>query len=66
MKGTRHQKGYLYKKGNLWMIRYYDQQELPDETIQRVQKAHKLVEACGDYRSKAAQRVSWRTSFSRL
>jgi len=57
MKGTRHQKGYLYKKGNLWMIRYYDQRELPDGTIQRVQKAHKLVEACGDYRSKTAARV---------
>ncbi len=57
MKGTRHQKGYLYKKGNLWMIRYYDQRELPDGTFERVQKAHKLVEACGDYRSKAAARV---------
>ena len=57
MKRTRHQKGYVYKKGNLWMLRYYDNQELPDGTIKRLQKGHKLVEACGEYRSKAAARV---------
>jgi integrase len=53
---TRHQKGYLYKKGNLWLLRYYDNQELPDGTITRIQKAHKLVEAVGEYRTKAAVR----------
>ncbi len=57
MKRTRHQKGYVYKKGNLWLVRYYDNQVLPDGTIHRVQKAHKLVEAAGDYRSKKAARV---------
>jgi integrase len=57
MKRTRHQKGYVYKKGNLWLIRYYDNQVLPDGTIHRVQKAHKLIEATGDYRSKKAARV---------
>jgi len=30
MKRTRHQKGYVYKKGNLWLVRYYDNQVLPD------------------------------------
>ena len=49
MKRTRHQKGYVYKKGNLWLVRYYDNQVLPDETIQRLQRAHKLVEAVGEY-----------------
>ncbi|HXY49075.1 MAG TPA: tyrosine-type recombinase/integrase [Terriglobales bacterium] len=56
MKRTRHQKGYLYKKGNLWLLRYYDNQELPDGGIIRVQKAQKLVEAVGDYRTKASAR----------
>ncbi len=54
---TRHQKGYLYKKGNLWMLRYYDDQQLPDGTITRVQKARKLVEAIGEYRTKTAART---------
>ena len=57
MKRTRHQKGYLYRKGNLWLLRYYDTQVLPDGGVQRVQKAHKLIEATGDYRSKKAARV---------
>jgi integrase len=56
MKRTRHQAGYLYRKGNLWMLRFYDNQELPDGTITRVQKAQKLVEAAGEYRTKAAAR----------
>jgi len=46
-----------YKKGNLWLVRYYDNQVLPDGTIQRLQRAHKLVEAVGEYRSKRAARV---------
>ena len=56
MKRTRYQRGYLYKKGSVWMLRYYDIQELPDGTIKRVQKAQKLVEAVGEYRSKSAAR----------
>jgi integrase len=56
MKRTRYQKGYLYKKGNLWMLRYYDNKELPDGTITRVQKAQKLVAAVGEYRTKSAVR----------
>jgi integrase len=52
----RYQKGYVYKKGNLWLIRYYDYRVLPDGTIERMQRAHKLVDAVGEYRSKAAAR----------
>jgi hypothetical protein len=48
--------GYLYKKGNLWILRFYDNQELPDGTIPRVQKAQKLGAAVGEYRAKAAAR----------
>ena len=57
MKRTRHQKGYLYKKGSLWLLRYYDYEVLPEGTIHRIQKAHKVVEAVGDYRTKKAARV---------
>jgi integrase len=57
MKRTRHQKGYVYKKGNLWFVRYYDNQVLPDGAIHRVQRAHRLAEAVGDYRSKEAARL---------
>lgn len=57
MKRTRHQKGYVYKKGNLWLVRYYDNQVLPDGTIRRLQRAHKLAVAVGEYRSKRTARV---------
>ena len=57
MKRTRHQTGYLYLKGNLWMLRYYDTQVLSDGSIRNVQKAHKLIEAEGDYRSRKAARL---------
>jgi integrase len=57
MKRTRHQKGYLYKKGNLWLLRYYDDQVQPDGSLHRIQKAHKLAEAIRDYRTKKAARV---------
>jgi integrase len=56
MKRTRHQKGYLYKKGNLWLLRYYDFEVLPEGTIRRIQKAHKVAEAEGEYRTKKAAR----------
>jgi integrase len=56
MKRTRHQKGYLYKKGNLWLLRYYDYEVLPEGTIRRIQKAHKVAEAEGEYRTKTAAR----------
>ena len=56
MMRTRNQQGYIYRKGKLWMLRYYDNQQLPDGTINRVQKARKLVEATGEYRTKTAAR----------
>jgi integrase len=54
---TRHQKGYLYRKGNLWMLRYYDHGQGSNGAINRIQKAHKLVEAVGVYRQKKAARL---------
>src|SRR5579864_5761900 len=43
MKGTRHQKGYLYRKGSLWLLRYYDSEFTADGLIRRVQKTKKLA-----------------------
>jgi integrase len=42
MKGTRHQEGYLYRKGSLWLLRYYDSEFSTDGSIRRVQKTMKL------------------------
>ena len=57
MKRTRHQKGYLYRKGNLWMLRYYDFELGADGAIIRIQKARRLVEAFGEYRERRAARI---------
>jgi integrase len=43
MKGTRHQHGYLYRKGSLWLLRYYDSEFSPDGSVRRVQKTKKLA-----------------------
>lgn len=50
---TRYQRGHVYRKGNLWLVRYYDNRVMPGGTIQRVQRAHKIVEYGGQYRSRA-------------
>ena len=42
MKGTRHQEGYLYRKGSLWLLRYYDSEFAADGSVRRVQKTKKL------------------------
>jgi integrase len=44
MKGSRHQEGYVFRKGSLWMVRYYDSENAPDGSIRRVQKCKKLAE----------------------
>jgi integrase len=43
MKGTRHQEGYLYRKGSLWLLRYYDSEFAADSSVRRVQKTKKLA-----------------------
>jgi integrase len=43
MKGTRHQEGYLYRKGSLWLLRYYDSEFATDGSSRRVQKTKKLA-----------------------
>lgn len=54
MKGTRHQQGYLYRKGRLWFLRYYDSEVALDGTVRRVQKAKKLAEVGPECRHKSA------------
>jgi integrase len=43
MKGTRHQEGYLYRKGSLWLLRYYDSEFDGNGPVRRVQKTKKLA-----------------------
>ena len=43
MKGTRYQEGYLYRKGSLWLLRYYDSEFAADGSVRRVQKTKKLA-----------------------
>ena len=56
MKGTRHQGGYLYRKGNLWLLRYYDSEFGADGSIRRVQKTKKLANIGPDCPNKTAAR----------
>jgi len=51
---TRHQKGYVYKKGSGWYVRYYDYERQQDGSIKRVQKARKIAPVCDQYRTKRA------------
>lgn len=43
MKGTRHQEGYLYRKGSLWLLRYYDSEFSADGSVRRVQRTKRLA-----------------------
>jgi integrase len=56
MKRTRHQRGYLYRKGSLWLLRYYDSELALDGTVRRVQKTKKLAEVGPECPNKTAAR----------
>lgn len=56
MKGTRHQQGYLYRKGSLWLLRYYDSEFSPDGLVRRVQKTKKLAKLGLECPNKTAAR----------
>jgi len=56
MKGTRHQEGYLYRKGSLWLLRYYDSEFAADGSVRRVQKTKKLAAVGQECKSKTAAR----------
>lgn len=52
MKTTRHQKGYVFKKGHWWYVRFYDSVMQQDGSIERVQVGRKVAPVCDDYRTK--------------
>jgi integrase len=56
MKGTRHQEGYLYRKGSLWLLRYYDSEFAADGSVRRVQKTKKLAAVGSQCPNKTAAR----------
>jgi integrase len=56
MKGTRHQRGYLYRKGSLWLLRYYDSEFASDGSVRRVQKTKKLATTGPECPNKTAAR----------
>jgi integrase len=56
MKGTRHQQGYLYRKGSLWLLRYYDSEFATDGSVRRVQKTKKLAKVGLECPTKTAAR----------
>jgi integrase len=50
----RHQKGYIFKKGNGWFLRYYDSTFGADGRTTRRAKCKKLADCGGQYRSKTS------------
>jgi integrase len=56
MKGTRHQAGYLYRKGSLWLLRYYDSEWAEGRSVRRVQKTKKLANVGPECPNKTAAR----------
>ncbi len=56
-RSRRHQKGYVFRKGSFWYLRYYDFEVHPDATMRKVQMCKQLAEFGGDYRSKSAVKV---------
>jgi hypothetical protein len=50
----RHQKGYIFKKGNGWFLRYYDFASGPEGSVRRQAKCKKLANYGGQYRSKTS------------
>jgi integrase len=56
MKGSRHQQGYLYRKGRLWLLRYYDSEFVVNGSTRRVQKTKKLANVGPECPTKTAAR----------
>jgi integrase len=57
MKRTRHQSGYVFRKGKNWYLRYREDVLLDGGSHARSQKCVRLAAATGRYRSKAAAQV---------
>jgi integrase len=51
---TRHQRGYLFRKGGFWYVRFYDNVAQPDGRIVRQQVCRKVVPYDDRFRTKTA------------
>jgi hypothetical protein len=51
---TRHQKGYIFRRGGSWYVRFYDSVVQADGSIKRVQVARRVAPYCEEYRNKRA------------
>lgn len=49
---TRHQKGYIFRKGSVWYLRYYDFAESHGQ-LARLQRCRKLADHDSRYRTKS-------------
>jgi integrase len=47
----KRQKGYIFKKGGAWFLRFYDSIIQPDHTIKRKQRCSKLADVCDEFRN---------------
>jgi integrase len=56
MKGSRHQEGYLYRKGSIWLLRYYDSEYVANGSVRSVQKTKKLAKVGPECPNKTAAR----------
>lgn len=55
MRRTRsHQRGYVFRKGNAWYVRYRECVRGQSGRVEPVQRCHRLGVAVGEYRSKAS------------
>jgi len=53
----RYQRGFLFKKGNTWFLRYRETVRLADGSFQRRRFTHRIAVASGDYKTRSAART---------
>lgn len=49
---SRHQQGYIFRKGGFWYVRFYDNFAEPDGRISRRQACRQVAPFCDEYRTK--------------
>ena len=52
MRRARTQKGYIFKKGGFWYVRYYQPEIQPDGKPKQVPRARQLAPVCADFKTK--------------
>lgn len=55
-RARRHQRGYIFRKGNSWYLRYYDRVAAPSGAATLKRKCRKLASFGGPYRSEKSVR----------